>query len=104
GTTKGSWTNTGFGTFSGLSAGQSQYRPEVTLSGSTAGTFTETVVLTSIGSNGSGFSGALPTATLTIVGTVTAATLYTLTTGADVIAGANGGDVFNTTAGALNAS
>jgi hypothetical protein len=99
------FTNSGFGTFSGLSAGQDEHAQGVSLSTSAAGTFTETVVLSSYGTNASGYNGALAPETLTILGTVTASTFhtYTLGLGPNVIQGADGlGDVFIARAGSLN--
>ena len=100
------FTNTGLGTFSGLGAGQSELSQGVTLSTSNAGTFTETLVLTSAGSNASGYTGALVTETLTVVGTVTSVGAnggtYTLNAGPNTIVGANGGDTFIAGAGSLN--
>ncbi len=66
------FTLAGFGTFSALGAGAADTQPSVTLSASTAGTFTETITLDPTGSNASGYSGALPAETLTITGTVVA--------------------------------
>lgn len=103
--TKGAagFTNSGFGSFSGLAAGKGETAQSVTLSTSTVGTFSETVVLTSAGSNASGYSGALPTETLTITGTVTPVQgTYTLAVGPNVIVGSDGGDVFQAVAGSLN--
>ncbi len=68
----------------------------ITLSTSNAGTFTETIVLSSAGTNASGYDGALATETLTVTGIVTpvGSTSYTLSAGANSIVGADGGDVF----------
>ncbi len=99
------FTNSNFGTFGGLGAGQDEHAQIVSLSTSTVGTFSETVVLSSTGTNASGYSGALTTETLTITGTVTPSTFttYTLDSGPNVILGADGrGDIFQATAGSLN--
>ncbi len=99
------FTNTGFGTFSGLGAGASESAQIVSLNTGTTGTFSETIVLASAGSNASGYSGALANETLTIVGTITpgGTTVYNLALGPNVIIGAAGlSDVFNASAGALN--
>ena len=84
--------NSGLTAFSGLAAGQADVAPTVSLSTGTIGTFTETITLTSTGSNSGGYSGALAAETLTIIGTVTpmgqsAPGVYTLTTGTDTING-----------------
>ncbi len=90
------FTNTGFGAFSGLGAGQGEHSQSVTLSTSTAGTFTETILLSSAGTNASGYDGALATETLTVTGVITpvGSTTYTLSAGPNTITGANGGDLF----------
>ncbi len=105
--TSGSTTgfvDAGFGTFSGLGAGQGEHSQSVTLTTGTAGTFTETILLTSYGTNASGYDGQLTTETLTITGTVTAAgsTTYVLAVGPNDIVGAAGGDIFQAASGALN--
>jgi hypothetical protein len=99
------FTNSNFGSFSGLGAGQDEHAQIVSLSTSTVGTFTETILLSSYGTNASGYNGALATETLTITGTVTpsTATTYTLANGPNTIVGANGlGDIFLATAGSIN--
>ena len=99
------FTNSNFGVFGGLGAGQDEHAQIVSLSTSTVGTFTETVVLSSYGTNTSGYYGALATETLTITGTVTPGTFttYTLDAGPNIILGADGrGDIFQATAGSLN--
>jgi hypothetical protein len=98
------FTNGGFGAFSGLAAGQGEHSQSVTLSTSAAGTFTETVLLSSSGTNASGYNGTLTTETLTITGTVTPAgsTTYVLAVGPNTIVGADGGDIFQAASGALN--
>jgi hypothetical protein len=98
------FSNSGFGAYSGLGAGQGEQAQMVSLATNAVGTFSETVVLTASGSNASGYSGALPSETLTVTGTVTSAgpTVYTLTGGPQTIVGANGGDLFIAGPGTLN--
>ena len=105
GTATAGFANTGFGTFSGLVAGQHEDLQKILLSTTTAGTFTETVVLAGTGSNASGYSGVLTAETLTVTGTITPSvfTTYALAAGPNAIIGANGrGDIFVASAGALN--
>ena len=73
------FTNSGFGSFGGLGAGQDEHAQTVSLATGTAGTFSETVVLSSYGTNASGYYGALTTETLTITGTVMASNFVTYT-------------------------
>jgi hypothetical protein len=99
------FTNSGFGTFSGLGAGVDEHAQIVTLNTSAQGTFTETIVLTSAGSNASGYNGALANETLTITGTVTpgGTNIYNLSPGPNTIVGATGlSDIFNAYGGYLN--
>ena len=99
------FTNVGLGSFSGLGAGQDEHAQTVSLSTGTTGTFSETIVLSSAGTNASGYYGALGSETLTITGTVTPGTYttYTLDSGPNVILGANGrGDIFAAGGGSLN--
>ena len=98
------FTNAGFGSFSGLGAGQGEHSQSVTLTTSTAGTFTETIVLSSAGTNASGYNGTLTTETLTITGVVTpiGSSSYTLTAGPNTLTGADGGDVFIASAASIN--
>ncbi len=99
------FTNSGFGSFSGLSAGAGEAAQKIALATSTAGTFTETIVLSSAGTNASGYDGALATETLTVFGTVTPSgyNTYTLALGPNVILGANSaGDIFKAVAGSVN--
>ena len=63
------FTNTGFSAFSGVASGQTDTAPTITLSTSTAGTFSETITLLPVDSNGS-TNPELATETLTITGTV----------------------------------
>ena len=65
------YTNSGFGSVSGVDAGSVDDIGSVDLSTSEAGTYTETLVVKPTGSNASGYSGALPTETVEIIGTVT---------------------------------
>ena len=63
------FTNTGFGPFSGIGAGQANASPSVTLGIGAKGAFSETITLSPVDANG-GSNPALPTETLTINGTV----------------------------------
>jgi hypothetical protein len=65
------FTDSGFSNFSSLSAGQADVLPSITLSGTSAGSFSETIIVVSTGSNASGYSGTLANSTLTVTGTVT---------------------------------
>ena len=69
------FANTGFIAFSNLAAGTYEHQQKVTLNTATAGTFTETIQITGTGSNASGYSGALPTQTITVTGTIAPAAL-----------------------------
>ncbi len=62
--------NSGNQYFFGLGAGQTADPATVTLSTSTAGTFSETITVHASGSNASGYYGALADETLTVTGTV----------------------------------
>jgi hypothetical protein len=64
------FTDTGFGAFSGLAAGQSDTVPMVSLNTSQAGTFSETITFDPTGYNASGYASALAPETLTVTGTV----------------------------------
>jgi hypothetical protein len=99
------FANTGFGAFGGLGAGQGELSQSVTLTTGTAGVFSETILLSSAGTNASGYDGALATETLTITGTVVTPSsnnTYTLATGPNTVLGAAGGDLFIAAAGAIN--
>ena len=99
------FTNSGLGTFALLSAGQDEHAQTVSLATGTAGTFSETITLSSYGTNASGYLGALAAETLTIIGTITPSIFhtYTLALGPNAITGADGlGDIFIASAGALN--
>ena len=99
------FTNSGLGTFALLSAGQDEHAQTVSLATGTAGTFSETVTLSSYGTNASGYLGALTPETLTIIGTITPSVFhtYTLALGPNTITGADGlGDIFVASSGALN--
>ena len=91
-----SFTNTGFTSgFAGLGAGQDEHTQVVKLAGTTAGVFSETVTAQAIGSNSSGYSGALTDQTITITGTIAAAgKIYTLTPVPVTITGGTGNDTF----------
>ncbi len=99
------FTNAGFGAFAGLGAGQGELSQSVTLTTGTAGVFSETILLSSAGTNASGYDGALATETLTITGTVVTPSsnnTYTLATGPNTVLGAAGGDLFIAAVGAIN--
>jgi hypothetical protein len=96
----GAFTDSGFGTFSGLGAGQEDTLPSITLSGTSAGNFSELITLSSAGSNASGYKGALGNITLDVTGNVLHT--YTLTSGVDTIAGI-GPDLIIAAAGQLTA-
>jgi hypothetical protein len=99
------FTNSGLGSFALLSAGQDEHAQTVSLATGTAGTFSETVTLSSYGTNASGYLGALAAETLTIIGTITPSVFhtYTLALGPNTIHGADGlGDIFVASSGALN--
>ena len=66
----GGFTDSGFGTVSGLGAGQSAIAELIALPTSTSGTFSETFLLDASGSNASGYEGSLQAQTLTVTGTV----------------------------------
>ena len=61
-------------------------------------------MLSSSGTNASGYNGALANETLTITGTITPSgtTSYVLAVGPNSIVGADGGDIFQASSGALN--
>ena len=64
------YTIQGFSGFDGVAAGQTSEIGTLTLATGTAGTFTETITLHGVGSNASGYSGALADETLTITAVV----------------------------------
>jgi len=64
----------GFGAFSGLGAGQAKGGLTVDFDTGTVGSFDDTITLHSIGSNASGYSGALDDVTLVLEGDVTGST------------------------------
>jgi hypothetical protein len=96
----GAFTNTSFSSFSGLAAGQADTLPVITLSGTNAGNFSELITLSSAGSNSSGYNGTLANITLDVTGNVLHT--YSLTTGADTIAGV-GPDLIVAQTGQLSA-
>jgi hypothetical protein len=98
--TSGAFTDTGFGTFSALAAGQADAAPVITLSGINAGAFSELITLSAAGSNASGYKGALGNITLDVTGTVLHT--YTLSGGADTLNGA-GNDLIIAKSGQLSA-
>ncbi|MBS0639055.1 MAG: choice-of-anchor D domain-containing protein, partial [Proteobacteria bacterium] len=75
----GGFLTTGLGSFSGLGAGQHNTAPTFTLETLNNGVVVQTVTLSSRGSNASGFDAALPTETLTLIGTVADLPLPTIT-------------------------
>ncbi len=87
----------GFGGFSGLAGGQADTAPSLTLDTAQGGTLQETVVLTSAGSNASGYAGPDSTQTLTVIGVLA----YALTRTPTTITGGPGNDLFIATGGAL---
>ena len=88
---KSAFSNTNFGTFSGLSAGQAFSQLGIGFpAGTQSGTYTEMIVLTPVGYNASGYTGALAPETITVTGSVIGS--YTLTTGTDNISAGSGDD------------
>jgi hypothetical protein len=63
-------SDSGFAAFSGDGAGQADAGGTVTLQTGQSGTFSQTIVLSSAGSNASGYSGALASQTVTVEGAV----------------------------------
>jgi hypothetical protein len=82
----GAFINNEDSAFAGLAAGQADIAPAVTLTAATDGAFIETITLNAIGSNAD-YSGTLAPETVTINGSV--APVIVLTTGVDVVNGAN---------------
>ena len=68
----GEYANSGLAGFSGISFGNADTAPVITLNTGTIGTFTETIVLHPTGTNASGYSGTLAAETIDVVGTITA--------------------------------
>jgi hypothetical protein len=66
------YANSGLDAFSGISFGNADTAPAVTLNTGTIGTFTETIVLHGTGSNASGYAGTLAAETIDVIGTITA--------------------------------
>jgi Hint domain/von Willebrand factor type D domain len=64
--------NTGFASLVSVPAGYSDNEPVVSLNTGTVGTFTETIVLSPVDTNDSGYSAPLNDVTLTVTGEVTA--------------------------------
>jgi Ca2+-binding RTX toxin-like protein len=64
------FTTSGSMTFSGLSAGASAQGPSLQLNTAALGSFTQTFNIGAVGSNASGYSGALADTLLTVTGTV----------------------------------
>jgi hypothetical protein len=67
------FVNSGDQAFTNKAAGAADTSPIITLTTGTIGTYTETIVVTTTGTNSSGYSGALAPETLIVTGTVTAA-------------------------------
>jgi hypothetical protein len=67
------FSNTGIGSFTGLTAGGADTSPTISLGTGTIGTFQETIVVYGTGSNASGYSGTLTNETIIVAGTITAA-------------------------------
>ena len=82
----GAFINNADSAFAGIVAGQLDVGPTVTLTAGTNGAFSETITLFGTGSNAD-YNGTLTPETVTIVGSVTQ--FITLTTGADIVNGAN---------------
>ena len=78
------YVNSGFTGVSGIGAQSADDVGSVTLTTAVAGTFTETLVVQPTGSNASGYSGALPTETVEITGTVVTPTPPTAVLWGDV--------------------
>ena len=91
--------------FSNLAAGDSDPAGTVALSTAVAGSFTETVTLSGTGSNASGYSAAVPEATLTIEGTITAPAgqTFNLTKNPDTVQGGPGNDLVIAASNTLSA-
>jgi len=82
----GAFINNEDSAFAGLAAGQADIAPAVTLTAATDGAFIETITLNAIGSNAD-YSSTLAPETVTINGSV--APVIVMTTGVDVVNGAN---------------
>ena len=100
------FTNSGFGAFGGLGAGQADSALVVSLSTQNNGTLSETITLTGAGSNASGYSGAVAPVTLTIHGQVASNTPViaggTTASGAITeLAGTTGSAIPDTTTGTI---
>jgi Ca2+-binding RTX toxin-like protein len=94
------FTNSGLGSFSGLGAGQATSQLGVALTATQSGSYSETLVVTGVGGNASGYSGAVGSETITVTGTVVGS--YTLTTGHDTISAGNGTDTIYAAANTLS--
>jgi hypothetical protein len=70
--TGSAFTLSGFGPFDGLAAGAQQDGLVVGFDSSALGSFTRTIVISSVGSNASGYRGALADTTLVLSGSVVA--------------------------------
>jgi autotransporter-associated beta strand protein len=90
------FSNNGFGSFSGLTAGQADTAPSITIS-PFGGDVSETLVLNVGGTNASGYFGALPAITLTVIGSMPAANSYEAASESDlntILADINQGGAF----------
>jgi hypothetical protein len=96
------FTLAGFGSFSGLNAGQADSAPTVSFKATGPGSYVETITLHSTGSNASSYSSALADETLTL--TVNVGQTYTLTNKADTITGGAGNNVIIAKNNTLNAT
>jgi hypothetical protein len=100
-----SFITSGIGTVSNLGAGAGSGPLTVTLKTTAAGTFSETLAFTGIGSD-PGYSGAVAPVSLTITGKVQTPSgqVFTLSTGADTVAGNAGSNLILAGGGALSAN
>jgi hypothetical protein len=78
----------GFSSFAGVAAGDTQGGLDVTLDTGTAGVFSQAITLEAVGTNASGYSGALAPEVITVTGTVHAQAVATLN-GSTVVTLAN---------------
>jgi filamentous hemagglutinin len=88
------FSNSGLGSFSGLAAGGTDTAPLITLTTSSAGTFTETITLVANGSNASGYMGGNQTDTFSITGTIVGPETITLLSSAGTYTGGPANDTF----------
>lgn len=93
------FTNTGLGSFTGLSAGQAFAGLDISFAGTLSGTYSETIVITATGYDAD-YSGAAGSETLTVTETIVGST--TLSAGVDTVAAGGGTDYIYAAAGALS--